>query len=235
MKVCSVCKQEKDLSEFGDDLRKNDGKKSSCKKCSTLRIKEYYSKHPELQRQRMKLYYQKNKDNLLQKQNEKYEEIKYSLRKKRLENIEVYRQKERDSKRDQYRKNPDKFRTRRKLWRIENIDKVRAWHSTPERRVHSNISRAIRSAIKNSKGGRQWETLVGYSLSDLLAHLESRFKDGMQWNNYGSWEIDHIKPRSKFDFSKPEALKECWNLNNLQPLWMPENRSKWARYGEKDQ
>ncbi len=43
----------------------------------------------------------------------------------------------------------------------------------------------------------------------------------MSWENYGSyWWLDHIKPRSSFNYESPDdkELKECWALENLQPL-----------------
>ena len=52
----------------------------------------------------------------------------------------------------------------------------------------------------------------------------------MSWDNYGrnGWEIDHIKPISSFNFNsyKDKEFKECWSLENLQPLWAEENIRK---------
>ncbi|MFW5903050.1 MAG: HNH endonuclease signature motif containing protein, partial [archaeon] len=65
------------------------------------------------------------------------------------------------------------------------------------------------------------EDLVGYTFNELKEHLENQFTDKMNWGNYGDyWEIDHIKPKSSFDFEKPEdqEFKDCWSLDNLQPL-----------------
>jgi hypothetical protein len=85
-------------------------------------------------------------------------------------------------------------------------------------------------SLKYSKNGRRWEKLVGYTADDLMARLESLFADGMIWDNYGEWHIDHIKPISSFNFESkhdPE-FRECWGLQNLQPLWAKENISKGA-------
>jgi len=62
-------------------------------------------------------------------------------------------------------------------------------------------------------------------------HLEKQFKDGMTWDNYGDWHIDHIRPISSFNFKSYEdkEFKECWDLNNLQPLWAEENIRKHNR------
>jgi len=79
-----------------------------------------------------------------------------------------------------------------------------------------------------SKGGVSWQKLAGYTINDLRDHLESQFANGMSWENMGQWHIDHIIPRSYFEFTKPsdEGFKQCWALSNLQPLWAKDNLSK---------
>jgi hypothetical protein len=104
--------------------------------------------------------------------------------------------------------------------------------ATAKGRLNHNISCYIRNRLGNSKDYKHWELLVGYSIHDLMKHLESKFKLGMTWENYGKWEIDHIKPVSAFNFSFPDDLefKQCWSLSNLQPLWDWENNKKNAKY-----
>ena len=75
--------------------------------------------------------------------------------------------------------------------------------------------------------------VLGYSIQDLINHLESNFNDGMSWENYGSyWHVDHIKPASLFNYKSSDCdeFKECWSLNNLQPLEAKKNLSKGNRY-----
>ena len=90
------------------------------------------------------------------------------------------------------------------------------------------MSLNIWQSLQNNKHGNYWERLVGYGIDDLKEHLEKQFKDGMSWENYGEWAIDHIIPKSAFNFEKPEDedFKRCWNLKNLQPMWARENSIK---------
>jgi hypothetical protein len=67
---------------------------------------------------------------------------------------------------------------------------------------------------------------LGCTLEELKIHLESQFKEGMNWGNYGKWEIDHIFPLSKADLTNLEEYKKVFHYTNLQPLWKAENRSK---------
>jgi hypothetical protein len=137
-----------------------------------------------------------------------------------------------ENKRLQYQRRREVLLARVKAWAKVNSHKKRAYQSQAHMRIHSNVSRAIRAAIRLNKAGRGWESLVGYTRADLVRHLEGQFTDGMSWGNYGQWEIDHIRPRSSFSFQTAEdpQFMECWELSNLQPLWMSANRSKHAKY-----
>lgn len=73
--------------------------------------------------------------------------------------------------------------------------------------------------------------IIGCDVPCLKIHLESKFRDGMSWENYGShWEVDHIKPCSSFDLSNPSQQMICFKWDNLQPLTVVENRKKGASY-----
>jgi hypothetical protein len=94
-------------------------------------------------------------------------------------------------------------------------------------KINHTISTAVRACIKD-KSRSQVFALLGYSLEDLMNHIESKFQDGMSWSNHGSWHIDHIKPVCSFSFSSkysPE-FKKCWSLDNLRPLWAIDNLKK---------
>lgn len=99
--------------------------------------------------------------------------------------------------------------------------------------ISNSISNGIRKAIKEIKANRHWEELVGYTLQELMAHLESKFDKNMNWDNYGSyWHIDHIRPKSWFlvESTDDQAFKKCWALDNLQPLEASKNMSKCNRW-----
>ena len=73
------------------------------------------------------------------------------------------------------------------------------------------------------------ENAIGYPIEVILIDFESKFKEGMSWDNWGEWHIDHIKPRKLFDITR---IKECFKLDNLQPLWKAENLKKGSNYDE---
>ena len=108
---------------------------------------------------------------------------------------------------------------------------------TPEmRKVRRRISGAMRKAIRQEKAGRTWESLVEYSMSDLINRLKETVPDGYSWENdfingKGVLHIDHKKPMSSFRFETAEDdnFKQCFALENLQLLPAIENMKKSAK------
>jgi len=100
----------------------------------------------------------------------------------------------------------------------------------PTIRLSVAFSHRMRESLKHGKQGRSWESIVGYTCNDLRDHLEKLFTEGMSWENYGfrGWHIDHKIPIVFFNYQTTEdqSFKECWSLNNLQPLWWKDNLSK---------
>ena len=72
--------------------------------------------------------------------------------------------------------------------------------------------------------------LIGCEVDYLMYYIQSKFTKGMNWNNYGKWHIDHIKPCCSFDLSKASEQRKCFHYTNLQPLWAKDNLSKGKFY-----
>jgi hypothetical protein len=101
-----------------------------------------------------------------------------------------------------------------------------------KRDVSYNISKNLRSRLSNALRGllktASCISELGCSLEDFKIYIESKFLEGMTWENYGlrGWHIDHIKPLASFDLSDPEQLKQACHYTNLQPLWAIDNLKK---------
>ena len=74
--------------------------------------------------------------------------------------------------------------------------------------------------------------ILGYTKEDLVAHIESLFLEGMTWENWGDWHIDHIRPISSFLKAGVTDARQINALQNLRPLWAFDNLSKGARYDD---
>lgn len=170
-------------------------------------------KDPQKAAEQKKKYYEKNKEKVKEYKRQWAEENKESIKER--------------SKR-WHEENKEHVKQQRNEYRLANKDKIytnmKKYRSTKKGKIDHTISTAIGKHLRANKiikAKKHWEDLVGYTSEQLIAHLESKFKDGMSWDNYGTyWHIDHIKPKSWFTYESMEdpKFRECWSLDNLQPL-----------------
>lgn len=91
-------------------------------------------------------------------------------------------------------------------------------------RLTCRVSSALR--VRNVRKGNKTSELTGCSMTFLRAHLESKFKSGMSWENRSEWHIDHHVPLNAFQLEDPAQQKIAFNWRNLRPLWGSENQRK---------
>lgn len=103
-----------------------------------------------------------------------------------------------------------------------------------QQKIIHNCRVRVSQGIKNNVKSQRTINLIGCTIQQLKQHLESQFKPGMSWDNYGKgigkWSIDHIKPICLFDLTKEEEQKKCFHYSNLQPLWTIDNSLKGGNY-----
>ena len=99
------------------------------------------------------------------------------------------------------------------MYRLKSSLRTRLWYALKAKQWYKNS---------------EFNTYIGCSKKELELHIESQFKEGMTWDNYGEWEIDHIKPLSIAE-TENEMYKLC-HYTNLQPLWKSANRKKYNKY-----
>jgi hypothetical protein len=126
-----------------------------------------------------------------------------------------------------------------KKWREKNIDKIRKTKrdyqqhlrdTNPTYKLISYFRTAIYQVLKESnvEKNKHYFDVLKYTPEQLINHLEVQFTEGMTWDNYGEWHVDHIRPISSFNISEmgDSNFMECWCLDNLQPMWGEENIRK---------
>ena len=199
-RVCIKCELSKSMDEFYKNGRFY---KTICKECD------------------------KKKSELYRKEN--YERVTTSNREFGRVNREKrseYSKKRYAIKRDEILKQQKEYWSKPENKARKALRKREQWLKDANLRIASACRCRIFKSLKGQKKSKATEKLVGCSFSELKKCLESKFLDGMDWNNYGVWHIDHILPCASFDLSKQEAQEKCFHYTNLQPLWGIDNLLK---------
>ena len=235
MKKCSKCGIEKPLCDFIKNKNCKDGYENTCKMCGKEYKKEYYIDNKFNLKESYKEYRENNKDKIKEYNKKWREDNKEYIKKYYEENKEKIRKQMKQRNKKYYEENKEKIRDNVKKYREKNKEKIiesrkeyrkKKRKNDPIYRMRLNIRCMVRRAIKT----KRTEEIIGCSFQELKLHLESQFTDGMSWENYGQWHIDHIRPLSWFDITNPDEVDIANHYTNLQPLWAEENLSKGNRF-----
>jgi len=212
--VCRVCLKEK--NKVGNSYRNPAGEGSACGNCrakylrrnnTAFREAEHLRNKSEGAKQAKKKWQDNNKD-----KNKEYRKKYRAL-------------------------DPEKYRKSFKDWYDKNknlktyLDKKSAYFRRkdsidPQYRLAMMIRKRTNSMIRNNFNSGKIVAMLGVSWTDFSFYLESKFKDGMSFKNYGQWQIDHIKPLSSFDLTNSEEFFKAANYSNIQPLWVEDHLEK---------
>lgn len=200
--------------------------KRICKVCKELKNIENFPKRESGYRYKCKVCTNKSKKKYRDRPGVRYKEV-LEARKYRKQ----YWNKHYESIKRWRKNNPEKYLACAKRSR----DKIK---KTIKGRLDHRISCLLYRSLKKQKAGKRWQEIVGYSTIELKEHLEKQFIGEMNWENFleGKIHIDHIRPLSSFEYKSPDdkEFKECWTLENLQPLWAKDNLKKGAKYDKGD-
>ena len=230
------------------------GKK--CNKCNTIKPSNSFEHYRntchqcryQSKKQSAKRYYQEHRKDITQYQRDKY----HASPNAKKEYQKQYYQDNKDRIKQYRIDNAEHIQAREKVYRpqyiAQNIHKVRERQrkyilsklaNDIPFRLHHYFSSDLRKSLRGQRKGRSLERLLGYTMKQLKEHLEQQFEPWMNWTNHGivqtqhrTWQIDHIKPRSLFNYQSYEDtdFKQCWALTNLRPLEAIANLRKSNHY-----
>ena len=223
MKKCSTCGDTKPLSEFHKYAQSADGFAPKCKPCKAESKRAEYLRNREKYLVRMAEYRAANP-----------EKVSEGKKLARLKKIDEYKAKERAA----YLNNREAILAYNAEYRRKNkVEKANRDRRYVRQRMASDplfrMTYTVRNRIfyavrdKGFKKGAKTAEMLGCEWSVLRDHLESQFRDGMTWSNYGDWHIDHIVPLASAN-SEAELIRLC-HYKNLQPLWATDNIRKGAK------
>ena len=218
MKKCNKCLEFRSLSDFYKDKSKKDGLKTTCIVCR-------------------KSHYSDNKESINEKERNRYsiysKEENYKSRKKKY-----------------YQDNKEVLNKRSKKWRDENLDRHKELSkinytknkagilakykdrldNDPLFKFIQNIKCNIRNSLVRTGYSKRTKTfeILCIEFIQFREYIENQFQEGMTWDNYGDWHLDHKTPIS-WARTEEEAVSLC-HYTNYQPLWLVENISKSNKY-----
>jgi hypothetical protein len=245
MKVCSKCKIEKSLLEFSKGNDKN-GLQYQCKECKRKNDSKYYKENSETIKENVsnyridhleyykdydKKYYNEHKEKSkeynknwreLHKEEKRINDAKYkedNREKLRLQQLEYY-----NNHKEEY----NAYDAKRRLEHPErNLNyKNKRRKIDPLFKLRGNIRSLVGKCIREGGFKKTSKTfqILGCIFEEFIIYIENQFSEGMNWNNYGLWHLDHIYPVSLAE--NEEHLIQLNHYTNFQPLWAEDNLRK---------
>ena len=238
-KKCTICKEIKPVTEFYKHYNKKPGwTLAHCKQCNydkyqrptVLKRLKKQGKSPRvfLTEEERKIKQVENQRRYRTTEKGKAARRKYAEKVKQNrpvtikipkpkkiktpEQIELEKQKKREWRRAYYLKT-------RKLNPKASTDPT-------FKKLNKSLRRRFKKALDGNKSGGKAVEYLGCTIPEFKAYLANLFTEGMSWDNYGLWHIDHIKPLCSFDLRDEGEIKKACHYTNLRPLWAEDNIKK---------
>lgn len=219
-KMCKICGIEKDTNEFYKRTNSKDGYRNDCKKCHNEQRKKLYLEKIEYEKQSRKQFYQSNKDKIKKVKKKYYEEHKEYFSKKNKEYGDKHREELNEYARQYRKKHQKEITAKRKEKR--HTDEKYYYEIYIRNKINNYLNRYGKIKKKNNV-----QEILGCNYEEFKIYIESKFQDGMSWENRGEWHLDHIIP-----LATAKNYDDLIRLNhhtNFQPLWAIDNWKKGKR------
>lgn len=198
MKTCNVCGIEKELDDFTNTKYKGEIKKRpTCKKCTTLRVREWVNNNKERRSEYVKNYYKENKEQI----NNKSKLYYYNNTKKVIDYNVSYKRNRRLS--------DDLFRL------SDNIRK-----SISKSFANKNNRKNLKSELILGCTFKEFKLYIESKFESWMTWDNYGLYNGRE--SYG-WDLDHIIPIASA--KTEEEIIKLNHFTNFQPLCSYINRN----------
>ena len=202
MKICSKCKNEKQLSE--SNFRKDTQRyRNQCRDCIKL-INEMYQ---TMNKDEIRIKRREYRENLKNENLKRIYDIDY--RERNREKIQLY-------KKNYIQNNKEELYKKIKKRTDEETNF----------RFACNLRKRVLNAFKarNVRKTKKTFSLLGCSHSFLRLWIESQLYGEMTLENYGkNWCLDHCLPIASFNLLDENDIKKCFIWINLRPMYVKDN------------
>lgn len=195
-KICSKCKEEKEVCEFYKHSKNPNIYRGQCKKCMNKNSLDYTNKNSKI--------------------------ISEKYRQSRIDHPEINKEKCRIYKKN----NPDYFKKWLENNKEHRKNYINLYNSNPKVKIKNSLRSRINELMNKKYNNPKTLDLVGCDYEFLMIYIENKFMEGMSWNNYGyyGWHLDHTIPLSSA--KTEEEIYKLYHYTNLQPLWAEDNLRK---------
>ena len=128
----------------------------------------------------------------------------------------------------------ERIRQKKRAWAANNKEWTATYHRN---RKQTDLAHKLKCYLRtrlyqvlNRNKDKSALELLGCTVEQFKIFIAFKFTEGMSWDNYGEWELDHIKPLSLFDLVDKIEQAKAFHFTNFQPLWMMDNRRKRNTY-----
>lgn len=247
-KHCAICDQSKPTTAEHWYMRRN-RPVHPCRTCWRVRAAERYQTNRDLLVDVARRYRARLRENgewaerlkrQAEREREKYnrlsQEERSTLARTKYERCDKERRLQKQKERRAVRS--EEFAEKKREYRSRNSEKTRESgrrcqrkrRLDPINRINSSIQSAVVSHLKSAglRKRRSKHEIFGWTLQELRNHIEALLDEGMTFENYGKWHIDHIVPigRLRPTSENCPVFKAAWALRNLAPLWASDNIAK---------
>ena len=222
MKICTKCKNIKNLNEFHKRNESKDGLSTRCKTCCV----DYNNSNKVIDAKNDEWY----EDRELSRKQQKAK----IAAEKRINRTSVEKEVESIKNKIKHINRSDLEKSNYNIYK-RNYVKQR-YQNDMNFRIKNILRSRLNAAIKNGQKTGSAVDDLGCSIEEFKRYIESKFEPWMTWDNWGkydknkkTWHIDHIDPLANFDLKNREELLKVCNYSNLRPLLASENLRKGNR------
>lgn len=185
-----------------------------CKCCKHIRAKE-----------RSKESYYKNREKRVEYRRKYVEERREEVNNAQREQYQIHREKRLLAKKEYLRK-PEVKKQKAAYARKYYKKRIK---TDIQFKLTKSLRNRLKEAVKDGAKSGSAVSDLGCSIDEFKLYIEKLFTEGMSWDNWGKWHLDHIIPLSSVDLTVRENVLKVCHYTNIQPLWAEDNIRKGCK------